>query len=82
LRRFIASVDLFGPGATIRAMRQDDLRETVAMLQQALDRAHQRIREQEQAGAEMNRRFAEVQAQRDQLEMRLYDSDAEARRRG
>jgi hypothetical protein len=47
-----------------------------------LDAAHERIREQEQNGAEMNRRFADVRAQRDELEMRLLDQDAETRRRG
>jgi hypothetical protein len=62
-------------------VRKTELAVTVATLQRALDAAQQRIREQEQNGAEMNRRYVEVQAQRDELEMRLLDQDAETRRR-
>ena len=76
-----ACVDLCSRGVRIRAMGREDLRSTISALQAALDRAHERIREQEQAGAEMNRRFVEVQAQRDELELRLCDQDSEARRR-
>ncbi len=63
-------------------MRKTELAVIVATLQRALGAAQQRIREHEQNGAEMNRRFVEVQAQRDELEMRLLDQDAETRRHG
>ena len=60
---------------------RDELRATVATLQKALDLAHERIRQQEQTASAMNERYAQVLAERDTLEMRLHDSDAELRRR-
>ena len=44
-------------------MRSTDLACTVATLQKALDRAHERIREQEQINAAMNERYAQALAE-------------------
>ena len=59
-------------------MRRIELQQTVATLQEALNAAHRRIREQEQVAGEMNLRFAEVQAQRDDLEIRLRNREEAA----
>ena len=55
----------------IAHMRQTELRQVVATLQEALSAAHEQMRERELAAAEMNRRFVEVLAERDELEQRL-----------
>jgi len=53
-------------------MRRDyELRQTVATLQEALSAAHEQMLARELAAAEMNRRFVEVLAERDELEHRL-----------
>ena len=52
-------------------MRQTELRQVVATLQEALSAAHEQMREGELAAAKMNRRFVEVLAERDELEQRL-----------
>src|ERR1700676_1285534 len=53
-------------------MRQTELRQVVATVQEALSAAHEQMRERELAAAEMNRRFVEVLAERDELEQRLH----------
>jgi hypothetical protein len=60
-------------------MRRDELLVTVATLQKALDAAHETIREQQQAASAMNECYAQALAERDTLELRLHDSDAELR---
>jgi hypothetical protein len=62
--------------ATVAALQ------TVATLQKALDAAHERNRELEETARAMNERYAQALAERDQLEIKLYADDGEARRRG
>jgi cell division protein FtsB len=78
-----ACVDLCGHGVRIRAMRARDIEAqvTIATLQRALDAAHQRNRELEETARAMNEKYTQALAERDTLEIRLHDSDAEARRR-